>query len=130
MQQKNLIVFFLVSAAILISWTLIRSLIWPPPPKSIRPPDARLYAGLPGQLSTGVSAGLPGIGPALSQVVQVAVADYSADEKKVWLAARLAQKEKAQEQPKPAAPVAAKKQQPAKPAVAAQPHKEVELGDE
>jgi len=127
MQQKNLIVFILGSALIVISWFLLRQLIWPSPPSL----KLRVWAGVPGQLIMGAPPGVPGIGPALPQVAQVAVAEWSADEKKAWLAAWLAAKEKpAEEAPKPAPPVVAQGPKPAKPALPAKRHVERVLSNE
>ncbi len=92
MQQKNLIIFILGSALIVISWFLLRQLIWPPPPPSLRLPDQNLWAGLPGQLWVGVPPGVaPGIEPQL-QAAQIGLAEWTAGDRKAltsaWLAAK------------------------------------------
>src|SRR5262245_55747940 len=37
-QQLNLILFVVLSSLIIVGWTILRPLIWPPPPKAVTPP--------------------------------------------------------------------------------------------
>jgi len=133
MQQKNLIVFLLISMLILFLWLPLKHTIWRPPvppPPPLRLPNQHLWAGLPGQLVMAAFPGTAGIGPALPQLAQVALADWSADEQKTWMSNWLAAKEKkpAEPKPKPAAQVAVQPPKPVKPVVQA-PQKDVVLGD-
>jgi YidC/Oxa1 family membrane protein insertase len=71
--------------------------------------------------------GAPGIGPALPQVTQVALADWSAGEREAWWNSWLAAKEKPADQPPKPKPAVVEK--PAKPVVQKPPHVVV-LGDD
>jgi YidC/Oxa1 family membrane protein insertase len=130
MRQKNLIIFCIISFLILILWMPLKHLIWPPPPPPLRLPDQHLWAGLPGQLAMGSPPGLTGIGPALPQLAQVGLTNWSAGDQKAWISAWLAAKEKPAEQPpKPAPPVVAQKPKPVKPAGPVAPHVEKVLSN-
>src|SRR5439155_10874076 len=131
MQQKNLIVFILGSALIVISLFLLRQLIWPPPPPSLRLPDQSLWAGLPGHLWVGVPPGVaPGNEPQL-QAAQIRLAEWTAGDRKALNSAWLAAKEKPGEQlPKPAPPVVAQALKPVKPGLPAKPRGERVLSNE
>jgi YidC/Oxa1 family membrane protein insertase len=77
----------------------------------------------------GSPPGVPGIGPALPQVTELALADWSAGDRDAWFTAWLAAKDKppAEEKPKPGPPAVVAK--PEKPPAVQLPHEEIVLGD-
>ncbi len=130
MQQKNLIIFCLLSFLVLMVWMPLRYLLFPPvppPPPPLKLPHEQLWAGLPAELMTMTPVGVPGIGPALPQVTQLALADWSAGNREAWFSAWLANKEKPAEQPPKPPPAVAEK--PKKPAPQ-KPAEKYVLGDD
>src|ERR1700687_3854236 len=104
MQQKNLIIFCLLSFIILLLWVPLRQLFFPLPPPPLKLPQEKLWAGLPAQLMTEGPLGAPGIGPALPRVTQWALTDLSAGNREAWISTWLASKEKPAEEPRKPAP--------------------------
>src|SRR6516164_6840423 len=132
MPQKNLIIFCLISFLILMVWVPLRHVLFPPipapppPPPPLELPHKPLWASLPVEFMVIAPAGVPGIGPALPQVTQLALADWSAGNREAWFSAWLANKDKPVEKPPKPAPAVAEK--PKKPD-GQKPPKNYVLGD-
>jgi YidC/Oxa1 family membrane protein insertase len=110
-------------------WVPLRHVLFPPvppPPPPLKLPHEQLWAGLPVEFMVIAPAGVPGIGPALPQVTQLALADWSAGNREAWFSAWLANKDKPVEKPPKPAPAVAEK--PKKPD-GQKPPKNYVLGD-
>src|SRR5947209_6383410 len=119
MQNKNTIVFFILSFLILIGWLQVQKLIWPPPTKALPPPpEARLLAQVAGLAMT---PDIPGLAQATALAADLAVAQHD------WTADKRQQVAEVDHPPEP-------KPEPAKPQPAvkapAAVHKEPVLGDD
>src|SRR5262245_49935448 len=86
-QQKNLVLFFVLSFAIFVGWSALQTFLWPPP-KRVRPqpplklPNEQFWGGMAGLLAQ--PPAVPGLGAALPLVGDVAVAEWSAGDREQW----------------------------------------------
>src|SRR5437764_3268960 len=123
-QQRNLVLFFVVSFVIFMGGTALQNYLWPPP-KRTRPTPAvvtplpydQLWGGVPAAQGLVAQAPVaPGVAGALPVVGQLAAAEWAAGDRAQWV--RVAPEPK----PKPTAP------EP--PKVAAAPVQKITLGDD
>jgi YidC/Oxa1 family membrane protein insertase len=125
MQNKNLLIFFLVSFLFVVAWSTLVNRIWPPPlrqPKDEAPAtplrvDPRVWIALQAttQNLANAAPGVSGIGPACQLAGEVALADWGVHEQQLLAKKRA-------EPPKPKQPI-----QEAK--AAKVEHREAALGD-
>src|SRR5437764_10677668 len=121
MQQKNLLLFLVLSFLIFVGWAWLEQKIWPPPPRPAAqtysvplPPDPQLwgnlYARVPADLA--LAAGVPGIGTVCQLATDLRLGEPRLRERIRFAMAR----------PEP--------QRPPAPALAQGPHKEIPLRDD
>src|SRR5216683_6658901 len=93
MQQKNFIIFILLSFGLIILWLPLTHWLWPPPPPpppKVKLPEPQLWASLPLQAQGVVQQipGLPGLAGACRLATEYAVTDWAAGDREGWLAQR------------------------------------------
>jgi YidC/Oxa1 family membrane protein insertase len=91
MQQKNFLIFILLSCAIFFLWFQLQRLIWPPPlppPPKEKLPEPQFVASLPTQVPGLVQQlpALPGLTGAWRLATDYAVADWVARNREAWYA--------------------------------------------
>jgi YidC/Oxa1 family membrane protein insertase len=119
MQQKRLILFFVVSLLILVGWSYIHQLIVGPAPKKVTPvpelklPDPRTWAGVPAAIQACVEqpVPVPGLGNAALLATEIAIrANVTAE--------------------RPPLPVVRKPEEKPKPVVAQKPSETIPIGND
>ncbi|GIW79569.1 MAG: hypothetical protein KatS3mg105_1376 [Gemmatales bacterium] len=85
MQQRNLLIFIVLSIVVFVAWSWLGMLLWPPPPPPqprLALPDARLRASTPALL-----APLPAVSPLANAgylAAQMATSEWVAGERRLW----------------------------------------------
>ncbi|MCS6850383.1 MAG: YidC/Oxa1 family insertase periplasmic-domain containing protein [Gemmataceae bacterium] len=74
MQQKNLLLFFLVSLVIILGWTQFQNWMWPPKPRKPAQPEAILSKAQLEQVRRAVGGLLPAVGTGLGPGVVASLA--------------------------------------------------------
>src|SRR6478672_3958608 len=91
-QKNNLLLFFVISFLIVMTWSTLQRVLWPPKKPTPSPdttatpitlPEKQLWAGLPPALAL-PSFGSPGLGDAVALASQVAVAEWGAGDHDNW----------------------------------------------